>query len=94
VRKLRVCIIDLATKAPTKALYARLMHANLAGIMPQAVAVWCEQEGHDVSFVCYTGLEDLGRELPSDADLVFIGAFSQSAQLPIPSAPSSDPAER
>ena len=81
MRKLRVCIIDLATKAPTKALYARLMHANLAGIMPQAVAVWCEQEGHDVSFVCYTGLEDLGRELPSDADLVFIGAFSQSAQL-------------
>ncbi len=33
------------------------------------------------SFVCYTGVEDLLEELPADLDLVFIGAFTQSAQL-------------
>jgi hypothetical protein len=57
------------------------MHPNLASIMPQAVAVWCDEAGHDVSFVCYTGLEDLSKELPGDTDLLFIGAFTQAAQL-------------
>jgi len=74
-------VIDLASKAPTRSLYARIMHANLASIMPQVVATWCEKAGHDVTFVCYTGLENLERELPEDADLVFISAFTQSAQL-------------
>jgi len=49
--------------------------------MPQVLGVWCEEEGHDVAFVCYTGFEDLIEELPKDTDLVFIGAFTQSAQL-------------
>jgi hypothetical protein len=57
------------------------MNANLASIMPQVIGVWCEQEGHDVTLVCYTGLEDLVSELPPDLDLLFIGAFTQSAQL-------------
>ncbi len=81
MRKLKIGIIDLVTKGPTRALYARVMHANLASIMPQVLATWCEQEGHDVTLVCYTGLEDLVDELPTDVDLVFIGAFSQAAQL-------------
>src|SRR6059036_2797891 len=81
VRKLRVGIIDLVTKGPTRALYARVMHANLASIMPQVVGVWCEAEGHDVTFICYTGFEDLVEELPTDVDLVFIGAFSEAALL-------------
>src|SRR5881409_4122033 len=79
VRKLRVGIIDLVTKGPTRALYARVMHANLASIMPQVVGVWCEAEGHDVAFVCYTGFEDLLKELPAKVDLVFIGAFTEAA---------------
>lgn len=81
MRKLRIGIIDLVTKAPTRALYARLMNANMASIMPQVVAVWCEEEGHEVTFVCYTGFEDLAAMLPENPDLVFIGAFSQAAQL-------------
>jgi hypothetical protein len=81
LRKLRIVIIDLVTKAPTRALYARVMHANLAGLMPQVVAVWCEEEGHDVTFVCYTGYENLTEELSGQFDLVFIGAFTQAAQL-------------
>lgn len=81
MRKLRVGIIDLVTKGPTRTLYSRLMHANLAGIMPQAVGVWCEEEGHEVHLVCYTGSEDLATELPDNLDLVFITAFTQAAQL-------------
>jgi hypothetical protein len=80
-RKLRIGIIDLAAKGPTRALFARVMNANLAGIMPQVAAVWCEQEGHDVTFVCYTGSEDLIEEVPDNVDLVFISAFTEAAQL-------------
>lgn len=81
MRKLRVGVIDLVTKGPTRALYARVMNANLASIMPQVVAVWCEAEGHEVTFICYTGFENLVEELPSQVDLVFIGAFTEAALL-------------
>lgn len=79
-RKLRIGIIDLVTKGPTRALFARVMNANLASIMPQVIGVWCEAEGHDVTLVCYTGFEDLLTELPSDVDILFIGAFTEAAQ--------------
>ena len=79
--KLRIGIIDLVTKRPTRALYARVMHANYASIMPQVIGVWCEAEGHEVTQVCYTGLESLVDELPSNVDLVFIGAFTQAGLL-------------
>ncbi|MCG8603606.1 radical SAM protein, partial [bacterium] len=81
MRKLKIAIVDLVTKAPTRALFGRLMHANLASIMPQVIGTWCEQEGHDVSFVCFTGFEDLFNELPQDIDMAFIGSFTQAAQL-------------
>ena len=81
MRTRKIAVIDLVTKSPTRALYARIMNANLASIMPQVIALWCEDEGHEVTFVCYTGFEDINTLLPQDVDLVFIGAFSQSAQL-------------
>ncbi len=81
MRRLRVGVLDLVTKTPTASLYGRIMNPNLASIMPQVVAVWCEREGHDVTLVCYTGFENLLQELPADLDLLFIGAFTQSAQL-------------
>ena len=81
MRRLRVGILDLVTNGPASALYARIMNANLASIMPQVLGVWCEAAGHDVRLVCYTGFEDLARELPSEMDLLFIGTFSETAQL-------------
>jgi hypothetical protein len=81
LRKLRVGVVDLITKGPTRALYQRVMNANLASIMPQVVGVWCEAEGHEVTLVCYTGFENLADELPHSVDLVFIGAFTEAALL-------------
>jgi hypothetical protein len=57
------------------------MHPSLASIMPQVIAVWCEEAGHEVHFVCYTGFENLLDELPERMDLLFVGAFTQAAQL-------------
>ena len=81
MRRLRIGVLDLATKSQKPSLYGRLMHANLASIMPQAIAVWCEQAGHDVTLCCFTGVEDLLTVFPDDLDLVLIGAFTQSAQV-------------
>lgn len=80
-KRLHITILDLTAKGPTRGLYARLMHANLASIMPQVVAVWCEQAGHDVRFICYTGFEDLEKELLNDTDVLFVGAFTEAAQM-------------
>jgi len=79
-RKLQVGIIDLVSKKPNKKLFARIMYANFASIMPQVVGVWCEEEGHNVTYICYTGTENLLDELPKNADIIFIGAFTESAQ--------------
>lgn len=78
-RRMRVGILDLVENKPNPGLYGRLMNANLASIMPQAVAVWCEQAGHRVHYMCYTGYEDLLKEFPADLDVIFIGAFTMSA---------------
>ena len=81
MRRLRITILDLVTKSPTASAWQRVMSANFASIMPQVIAVWCEELGHDVKFVCYTGCEDLENELSNDTDVLFIGAFTHSAQL-------------
>src|SRR5437763_12115529 len=79
VRKLHIGIIDIVSRGSTRALYARVMNPNLASIMPQVIGAWCSAEGHDVTFVCYTGFEDLIGELPSNVDLIFICAFTEAA---------------
>lgn len=81
MRRLRVSILDLVTKQASRTVWSRVMAPNFASIMPQALAVWCEEAGHDVNFVCYTGGADVATLLPRDTDVLFIGAFTHAAQL-------------
>ncbi|HXB91419.1 MAG TPA: hypothetical protein VNU72_03985, partial [Puia sp.] len=81
IKKLKVGVVDLVCKGPTHTLWGKIMHANLASIMPQVVATWCEREGHEVTMICYTGREDLAAELPAGMDIVFISSFTQAALL-------------
>ena len=78
-RRRRIGILDLVTKGPCNSLYGRLMHANLASIMPQVLAVWCEQAGHECASSA-TPASRTSAELPRPG-LLFISAFSQAAQL-------------
>lgn len=80
MRRLRIGILDIV-ELPTRALWARVMNANFASIMPQVLAVWCERAGHRVTYACYTGFGDPVAELPPDIDLLFIGAFTQAAHF-------------
>src|SRR5262245_32278992 len=79
MRKLRIGVVDIVSPGPTRAWFPRLMTANMCSIMPQVVATWCSQFGHDVTFVCYTGYENIRKELPDDLDLVFLSAFTEAA---------------
>ena len=80
MRRLRITILDLVTKGPSRKTFARVMHPNMASIMPQVIGVWCEELGHTVRYICYTGFEDLSKELVGDTDLLFVGAFSRAGQ--------------
>jgi hypothetical protein len=80
MNRLRVTVLDLVHKGPAKSLYARLTKANYATIMPQAIAAWCEELGHSARYVCYTGFENLEEELRGEADVLFVSAYSRSAQ--------------
>ena len=80
-RRRKVGILDLVTKNTRRSVYGRIMNANLASIMPQVLAVWSEEAGHDVHYVCYTGAENLLEEIPADVEILLIGAFTEAAQL-------------
>jgi hypothetical protein len=81
MKKLTIGIIDLVAKAPTRTMWMRVMGANFVSIMPQAVATWCEEQGHDVTLVTYTGRENLIEDLPAGVDFVFISSFTEAALL-------------
>jgi hypothetical protein len=77
---MHIGVIDLVTNSAKPSIWGRLMHGNFAGVMPQAIAVWCENQGHEVHYVCYASEKDLP-DCMKDVDLAFISAFTQSAQL-------------
>ena len=77
----KIGIIDLTTNSSTRSLYKHILHTNFASVMPQAIGVWCEEAGHDVTLVCYTGFGNVVEDLPDNLDLAFIGTFTQGAQL-------------
>src|SRR5260370_23475343 len=80
-KQLKVGVIDLVCKGPTNTLWGKIMYPNLASIMPQVIATWCEEEGHEVQLICYTGREDLRQELSSAFYVLFISSFTQAALL-------------
>lgn len=75
---MKISIIDFAERGPTKNPFDLLMSPNYASIMPQAVAVWCEELGHQVRYECYTGAEDI-TSAAHDTDVLILGAFTQAA---------------
>jgi len=81
MKKLSIGIVDLVSNSPNRTMWMRIMGANFVSIMPQVVATWCEEQGHEVTLVTFTGRENLLRILPADVDLVFISSFTEAALL-------------
>ena len=77
----RIRVIDLIHNAQSGALYRRVMFPNYISIMPQILAAWCRQAGHEVDYAIFTGPQRLGTLLAGDPDVVFISSFTYTAQL-------------
>ena len=82
---MRVGIIELLVDTPSAGwpdrLYAAYFRKQLISIMPQAVAVWCRELGHDVHYTTYYGQHDPTRLLPDELDVVFVATYTQASAL-------------
>jgi hypothetical protein len=83
-RRLRIGVLDLLADAAPRGwdrLYATHFRRQFTGIMPQAVAVWCRQLGHDVSYATYYGQALPHTRVPRDLDILFVSAFTKASAL-------------
>ena len=82
---MRVGILDLVVDAPVRSALARLysnyFRKQFMGVMPQTVAVWCRQLGHEVFYSTYYGADNPKSVLPDDLDVVFIATYTQACTL-------------
>lgn len=82
---MKVGVLELLTDSPNRgwigSLYSRYFRRQFMSIMPQAVAVWCRQLGHDVHYATYAGDGDPRRLLPGDIDIAFLSTYTQASAL-------------
>ena len=85
---MKIGILDLLCEDAQGSL-ARMPHdyavvKQYAGIMPQAVSVWCRKLGHHVFYATYYGQKDPLKLIPNDLDAVFFPVFPGAADWPMP----------
>ena len=82
---MRVGILDLLSDTLLGGwagrVYSIYFRKQFMAITPQAVAVWCRSLGHQVHYATYWGQIDPLSLIPDDADVVFIGSYTQSSAL-------------
>ncbi len=82
---MRVGIIELLTGSISQNwaehVYNSRFRKQFASIMPQAVAVWCRQLGHQTFYATYYGQKDPLSLLPDDLDFVFVSTFTHASAL-------------
>ncbi len=81
---MHVGIIDLLhDRLPDRSddLYGAYFRKQFMGIMPQTIAVWCRQLGHQVHYRTYWGQADPLSLLPNDLDILFVSSYTQSSAL-------------
>lgn len=82
---MRVGILDLLSAARTTSLTPAIGHylitKQYASIMPQAIAVWCRQLGHQSFYANYYGHGDPKKLLPDDLDVLFVSCYTQASAL-------------
>lgn len=82
---MRIGVIEILKASANRGLGQRLYSGAIikqyASVMPQAVAVWCRELGHDVHYATYYGQQDPRSLLPADLDLVFVATYTQASAL-------------
>jgi hypothetical protein len=82
---MRVAILDILSDTllggRVGRVYGIYFRKQFMAITPQAIAVWCRSLGHEVHYATYWGQVDPLSLIPHDADVVFVGSYTQSSAL-------------
>ncbi|HYN20767.1 MAG TPA: radical SAM protein [Thermoanaerobaculia bacterium] len=82
---MRVGVLEMLTDAVSYGWIARhydsRFRRHYASITPQAVAVWCQQLGHEVHYATYYGQRPPDSLLPDGLDVVFLATYTQASAL-------------
>lgn len=82
---MQIGILDILVDAPVTSrrgrLYADYFRKQFISIMPQAIAVWCRELGHEVHYATYAGIDPPEKLLPDRLDVVFMATYTQASAL-------------
>jgi radical SAM superfamily enzyme YgiQ (UPF0313 family) len=82
---MRVGILELISYTSTSEWSAfrpaNSLRRQFYSVMPQVVAAWCRELGHDVHCATHYGQDDPRALLPDDLDMVFIAGATQTSAL-------------
>ena len=79
---MKIGIIEILTESAPSAFSSALYgwyRKKFASIMPQVIAVWCHQLGHEVHYTTYYGQSDPLRLLPDELDVLFVSSYTQAS---------------
>jgi hypothetical protein len=83
LKRLRVGVIELISDSVWQnwgtRYYGARFKRHYASIMPQVVAVWCQQLGHDVTYSTYFGQQDPESLLPRQLDVLFVSTYTHAS---------------
>lgn len=82
---MRVGVLEILTDSVAHGWIVRNYDSRFrrqyASITPQAVAVWCQQLGHEVHYATYYGQSPPESLLPGELDVVFLATYTQASAL-------------
>jgi len=85
LKRLRVGLIELISDSVWQnwgtRYYGARFKRHYASIMPQVVAVWCQQLGHDVTYATYYGQQDPESLLPRELDVLFVSTYTHASSI-------------
>jgi radical SAM superfamily enzyme YgiQ (UPF0313 family) len=83
LKRLQVGILELISDSVWQnwgtRFYGRRFKRHYASIMPQVVAVWCQQLGHHVTYATYFGQQDPESLLPASLDVLFVSTYTHAS---------------
>ena len=83
MKRIRVGVIELISDSVWQnwgtRFYGKRFKRHYASIMPQVVAVWCQQLGHEVTYSTYFGQQDPESLLPRQLDVLFVSTYTHAS---------------
>jgi radical SAM superfamily enzyme YgiQ (UPF0313 family) len=78
---MRVAILELLHDRGPGGGPSDYFRQQFMSIMPQTIAVWCSEAGHDVHYRTYWGQEEPLKLVPNDVDILFVSSYTQSSAV-------------